>query len=297
MTVGSPLLKNSTPQKDVRKGNAVTRLWIHQGAAQWRLCASQKQKLFADNIEALHDLRVALRRLRVWLLLTAELTEEARFRSLEEQCRRLQKALGPLRDLDITMLNLRQLAASPEDSRVPLSITSIETRLREHWEREREKAQRALDRYWPIVAKEIARALRSVAHFPIRRKDIRRVAGEMIEEWKKKIRRRWKKADPEDVDAMHRLRIAVRRLRYIYEFLVPLYEKQAAKRAEMCKKVQDILGDIHDLDVIRTCLRTRKIEETPRVTRLLMDKRRRLARNLERHWDDFEDKVLSSDEI
>jgi hypothetical protein len=56
--------------------------------------------------------------------------------------------------------------------------------------------------------------------------------------------------DPVEVDALHDLRIAAKRLRYLLEVTGPAlgpYARTAAKRA---KDVQDAVGEIHDCDVM-----------------------------------------------
>jgi hypothetical protein len=56
--------------------------------------------------------------------------------------------------------------------------------------------------------------------------------------------------DPDQVDALHDLRIAAKRLRYLLEVTGPglgPYAQTAAKRA---KDIQDAVGEIHDCDVM-----------------------------------------------
>jgi CHAD domain-containing protein len=57
--------------------------------------------------------------------------------------------------------------------------------------------------------------------------------------------------DPAEVEALHDLRIAAKRLRYVLEATAPAcfgpYAGQAARRA---RDLQDLLGEIHDCDVL-----------------------------------------------
>jgi CHAD domain-containing protein len=55
--------------------------------------------------------------------------------------------------------------------------------------------------------------------------------------------------DPRNVDALHDMRIAAKRLRYVLELSTPLFGEQAEEGAKRAKKLQDLLGEIHDCDV------------------------------------------------
>jgi len=54
--------------------------------------------------------------------------------------------------------------------------------------------------------------------------------------------------DPSEVEALHDMRIAAKRLRYVLELVAPLYGDAAAEGAKRAKKLQDLLGEIHDCD-------------------------------------------------
>jgi hypothetical protein len=55
--------------------------------------------------------------------------------------------------------------------------------------------------------------------------------------------------DPAEVEALHDMRIAAKRLRYILELFAPRLGPEAARAAKTTKKLQDLLGEIHDSDV------------------------------------------------
>jgi hypothetical protein len=60
---------------------------------------------------------------------------------------------------------------------------------------------------------------------------------------------------PDDSDALHQLRISSKRLRYSFEmFTVCFPPKVAQERADEVRGMQDVLGRIHDLDVLHTLL-------------------------------------------
>ena len=56
-------------------------------------------------------------------------------------------------------------------------------------------------------------------------------------------------ADPGEVVALHDMRIAAKRLRYILEVTGPCFGPYAKTATKLVKDVQDLLGEIHDCDV------------------------------------------------
>jgi len=58
-----------------------------------------------------------------------------------------------------------------------------------------------------------------------------------------------KAADPQEIVALHDMRIAAKRLRYILEITGPCFGPYARTATKMVKDLQDLLGEIHDCDV------------------------------------------------
>ena len=56
-------------------------------------------------------------------------------------------------------------------------------------------------------------------------------------------------ADPTEVDALHDMRIAAKRLRYVLEITHPVFGPYAHSAVKLVKDLQDLLGEIHDCDV------------------------------------------------
>ena len=54
--------------------------------------------------------------------------------------------------------------------------------------------------------------------------------------------------DPDAVDELHDMRIAAKRLRYVLEMSEPVFGPPAREGAKRAKKLQDVLGEIHDCD-------------------------------------------------
>jgi hypothetical protein len=54
--------------------------------------------------------------------------------------------------------------------------------------------------------------------------------------------------DPAEVQQLHDMRIAAKRLRYLLELSEPLFGVDAKRAAKVVKGLQDLLGEIHDCD-------------------------------------------------
>jgi CHAD domain-containing protein len=58
-----------------------------------------------------------------------------------------------------------------------------------------------------------------------------------------------KASDPEEIVALHDMRIAAKRLRYVLEVTGSCFGPYAANAVKQAKDLQDLLGEIHDCDV------------------------------------------------
>jgi hypothetical protein len=56
--------------------------------------------------------------------------------------------------------------------------------------------------------------------------------------------------DPDEVEAAHDMRIAAKRMRYLLEITEVCFGAGAKKGAKAARELQDLLGEIHDCDVM-----------------------------------------------
>ena len=87
--------------------------------------------------------------------------------------------------------------------------------------------------------------------------------------------------DPKKREELHNMRISIKRLRYTMEFFVINYDKHWTDFLETIIDLQDVLGDIHDSDVVLEVLtdykENRQAAESPGVDTLIT--RTRESRN------------------
>jgi len=90
----------------------------------------------------------------------------------------------------------------------------------------------------PAITLDEARALR---------RPVREYAAAALERRHRQVRRRGRKLARRDAAELHRLRIAVKKLRYTVEFFAPLYPApRVARVSRPLKALQDALGGIND---------------------------------------------------
>jgi CHAD domain-containing protein len=195
--------------------------------------------------EAVHDLRVASRRLRAALsLLEAAGVPEAR--KWRKTVRRVTRALGRARDLDVQIGFLRRFIAR---NRGIADVPRLKARL--------EARRRA-------VQKDVLRALRRVEDSGVL-DDIARLGpagrvpaaatarGRAAVQVRRRLRSLLELAPfvprEDAAEGHHRLRIAAKRLRYVLEIFLPVFGRRAEAWIRAIRELQEVLGELHDGDV------------------------------------------------
>lgn len=207
----------------------------------------------ARDVDAVHDTRVATRRLRAALKVFGEAYRRKRTAPIRKGLQRTAKALGPSRDLDVLLLKTQAyLDTLPEEEREGLSP------LIERWEASRTRARKNALKY--LERRKHHRFLRRFERFlerPGRDRGprdgqptpVRDVAPALIRERLQEVLAcdsRIPHASPEE---LHDLRIRFKRLRYTLEFFEVLLGEGARELIEEIKAIQDHLGDLNDAEV------------------------------------------------
>jgi CHAD domain-containing protein len=105
--------------------------------------------------------------------------------------------------------------------------------------------------------------------------------------------------DPHQVKALHDMRIAAKRLRYLLEITEVCFGEPAKEGAKVARRMQDMLGEIHDCDVMSERVRSRELATEPGDPRYIglealasyLEARRRvLHRQFVDYWTKLEQK-------
>jgi CHAD domain-containing protein len=211
----------------------------------------------AEDIEFVHRARVATRRLRAALRLFDKCFSPKRVKRWRKAIHETTAKLGNARDRDVQIeLLCGTLSALSAKECFP-GIARILVQLERERERLQRKVVKAVDRLEAKgVLREMRRAtrdiLREVSPLP---EDVRTPAAyvhterHIVRQADELLRHQESLADPEDRQSHHAMRIAAKRLRYTLEIARPVYPGQLDDAVEAIKRVQSLLGDVHDCDV------------------------------------------------
>lgn len=226
------------------------------------LLANEEGAREGRDPELLHDFRVALRRARSALGQIREVFPAAAVERLRAELAWLGQVTGPLRDLDVYLLELRE-PAPPLPLEVRRDLAGLVAHLRAQRRRELKKLRSALGsrRYRGLIADW--RALLEPAPVgeevpPDAVRPVLEVARERIWRAFRRVIRRGRALDapgphaPGPPEAFHELRIACKKLRYLLEFFASLFPAEEVEALiQRLKRLQDNLGAFNDCEVQR----------------------------------------------
>ncbi|HWA03694.1 MAG TPA: CHAD domain-containing protein [Rhizomicrobium sp.] len=216
----------------------------------------------AREVEGLHQLRVGLRRLAVAFSAFGEEFRTPAQRELQERTKAFSDAIGPARDLDVFAEEL-----FPEPAGLGGDVAAFAL-LRERLARAREEAwNRAVESVssveFAVLLDDVAVAAQSrswaaggnLEERLAVRAPVKTVAARMLDEYLIKARKRGRHIRDLAQRDCHRLRIALKKLRYAAEFYGPLYKrKKVRKYISKMKELQDLLGALNDASQVRATL-------------------------------------------
>lgn len=213
--------------------------------------------------EFIHQLRVALRRLRSLLDLFAPALPAGFVDDWKGRLGDNADAFAETRDLDVLYDEIVAPVATDEAGHSGSEAESV-IRLAEHVRQDRDRARAdALLRLDPAAQGRLLVGLTAALYaLPtnnlIGAADLRTFARLQLLRLYKKVRRRHAVATGSRPATLHALRIALKRLRYGMEFFAPLLPARAAdKWLASVVKAQNALGFINDVEVARGRLATR----------------------------------------
>jgi CHAD domain-containing protein len=195
----------------------------------------------------LHQARVATRRLREALPLIAH---GPRARKLERHVRRLTRALGPVRELDVALEMLEALTAAadvPRGAIAKLRQVVREERQRMHTEMCTRVGRVNIEKLRRRASSAAAKGTKSSGRNP------ERVAEAQLRAARRALRLREAIDNAAGLylpDRLHTVRVAVKRLRYAMEVSRELSGSRATARVRTLKEAQDLLGSMHDHEVL-----------------------------------------------
>jgi inorganic triphosphatase YgiF len=210
--------------------------------------------LDAELPESVHQMRVALRRLRAALAIFEKTFPGAGFRRFRDEAKEFANALGRARDqdvfIDLVSEGPRQIFAAEPSFEILLSA-SLAKRL-DAYRRAKEivstpDASRFVLELQAFVTSRGWRNALGTEDLPRLGRPARALADNALERLYRRARRLGKEIMVADTDQRHDLRIVLKNLRYASEFFASLYDAGAAKKfTKAVGALQDALGAHND---------------------------------------------------
>jgi CHAD domain-containing protein/CYTH domain-containing protein len=228
-----------------------------------------------DDPEALHDFRVAVRRLRSVLRAWRPQLRKSAGKRHRRALRALQTATGEGRDAEVA---LEWLSAQRDDlgRGQRRGHDWLVRRLSQHREASMDQVRERVRLQFEAVEQDLRAHLEHMTvEVNLREPDSAPRFGELFAEKTRQsveelVRLLADVTSPDDQDACHQARIACKRLRYLVEPLRPQTE-DAVRIVKRCKRLQDVLGDLHDAHVLRAEVASSLEEATLEHARRLLD--------------------------
>lgn len=193
--------------------------------------------------EAIHDLRVAIRRMRTLLKISRRLFGRWHTDVVRGAFAVVMRATGELRDEEVLEETLEGAAEGPEFAAWMQKRRTRETKLRHDVTRRIERGE--LDR-----ARVLLKALLVFPIEPDRNVELARFARKTVERARRKVEGK-REVEPSDAVGLHDLRIAYKELRYSIELLAEALPIDMRAQLEPATVFQKRLGELHDVDVAR----------------------------------------------
>jgi CHAD domain-containing protein len=211
------------------------------------------------EIEPVHQARVASRRMRAALSMFADCFGAKQVNKWQKRIRKLTKGLGAARDLDVQIefLDLCLARLDEKDKRYRPGVERLLLRLRQDRDTVQPKVVKTLDALEKGNAMAEMHGELEKVLFLLRNRDVslqspyvyERAAAHIGDRQRDLLAHGQTLADPQNAVGHHQVRIGAKRLRYTLEICDPAYDKQLVPAIKVVKKVQSLLGDIHDCDV------------------------------------------------
>lgn len=220
------------------------------------MCELRAKALDWTDIEGVHDMRVASRRLRSLMRDLAPFFNETKWP--RKQLKEMARALGAVRDEDVAIVALKKLRRRVKKEAAAGIKLLIEER-RRHQAAAREQLQLAIseEAVGELQQKFAAWFLDAAAN---RTNNLKERVGHVLtfrELGREVILSQHGELDnlssslfrPFDVEPLHEMRIAAKRLRYSLELFAPCLGEELREFAKEIAELQTSLGELHDCDV------------------------------------------------
>lgn len=220
-----------------------------------RLFAPLPEIMGNGDAEALHQMRVSSRRLRVGLRFFSKLFAPVELNQVLRQLRRITQALGEIRALDVNIQLMQKLARQVLPGLRGTCATVRQNMLVERNVRTAELRELINT----LEIRKFARRIEALIKHRNQQVDTGRLVrstNKQLADLRRRLRCRYTRyGKKQNSESFHRMRIAAKRYRYGLEAGEAVFRAGEAARIRQVEKLQDRMGEAHDLEVLREYLK------------------------------------------
>lgn len=206
------------------------------------------------DIEYIHRIRVASRRMRAAISVFRKCYEKSDAKRWRAEIKKITRSLGAARDMDVQIAFLEKHLRNVSNQR---SRVGIQFLLSKHKENRRGMQPTIIKVLDELMGSGILNEIRTVCGTIVRRASTSPSPRITYSEANKHILTRHEEllqiehcVYREDAALEHhKMRIATKRLRYTMEIFSTLYKDKLDEQIRTAKNIQDLLGEVHDCDV------------------------------------------------
>jgi triphosphatase len=217
--------------------------------------------MLAGDAEGLHQMRVALRRLRAAISLFSGMLTDPQTEALKSEFKWITGELGPAREFEVFLKRVAKPVADRDRDEAGIAMVSRELQQKRKDAHARARAavesprfrDLALDTAAWIETGDWTRNPNDAVGM-MRQRPFAAVAAEQLRRRWKKVLKSGKCLDTLDPQHRHRLRIQTKKLRYAAEFFAPAFPRKKSMRCRKdfvasLQQLQDALGELNDIAV------------------------------------------------
>jgi CHAD domain-containing protein len=209
----------------------------------------------ATDIECIHRMRVASRRLRTGLQIFSDCLPTHKSMIWRKKIRNMARALGAARDADVQIERLDKFISNLPAPKYRPGVRRLQLRIIQNRTRLQKKVASALDQL--EKSQSLDQLEHAVTSYAEKVGQIYLYTPSLYHLAFTHINKNLQVLlsfdaivyQPEKVEELHAMRIAAKHLRYTTESFAPLYPEELKSTLQALRKIQDALGDIHDSDV------------------------------------------------
>lgn len=204
-------------------------------------CVERKRCKEQFSEVAVHDLRIAVRRLLALIALLRVVVPHAHLEKLRVVCKKQLDSLDGLRDTQVLLLEIAQT-----NEQLP-ELAPLRTHLQKREKVLLAAAKRQVRRF-KIARRQTLGARASLTK--VKRADLIPALLKVVDDAYLVVCQRQAQVDPAQPPTIHRVRIAFKKFRYMLEIIHPVVPNFPAAQLDKLRDYQTAMGAIQDVEVL-----------------------------------------------